>query len=378
MSDFAEVTILQEGKELISLKANVEVPPGIVGGSIICRDQFGNAAVAIHGGNDNPAVGGGRLGLLNGPLFLFNPTGSFRVTIAAGDELENEDGGLIVLDAADDLQEPGPLGSHSAIFISAAKRSIVIHGPSGNATAELGPNGNLRLGGGETAGSLILRDSSGKERIKLQAGESNLKILAPDGKVIAELGTNGDLALGGGGKDGDLHLRSGSGSPRIILGADEMQFVIKNDTEDLVVIGGSAGEIFIKGNLRRQRITERSRKIDQDQTHDLFTVKQHGSYIVELSAGYSFADGGNSYIGFSYHRWKVFTLPDVPKPFTSIPLEAQVTSNFWEGVGPEFIQSGANVRLKIPKRAAVGFKVPNNIDDGTLSVRALYGSLLNF
>src|SRR4029453_13125352 len=147
------------------------------------------------------------------------------------------------------------------------------------------------------------------------------------------------LGIGGGGQDRDLLLLNGAGQQRVYLGAKYSQLMIVNDTEKLVEIGGSAGGIVAKGdivakgqvvskgtlvaedNLTHQRITERSRKVDQDQHYDLFSVAQHGAFVVELAASYSVrvGDTDETLRGSSYVRWVVFTYDKADVPWQAAP-----------------------------------------------------------
>jgi hypothetical protein len=246
MSDFDEVTITVQGKEVMSLKPNIEDPAGVVGGSIICRDQFGKVAVAIHGGTDSQLVGGGSLNLINGPLRLVTPQGKTRVMVISGDELQNADGGIIVLDAAGDSQQAGALGSHSAIVLNAAKRSIVIHGASGNPIVEIGPNGQIRLGGGGANGGLVLHSNTGKERINLRGDLGDCR-LGGDG-------ASGDLLLfGGTAKNADssdkaaIHLRASDATMRVGGNGKSGDLLVLNSTnKPMVHIDGESGDILLE------------------------------------------------------------------------------------------------------------------------------------
>jgi hypothetical protein len=184
----------------------------------VVRDQLGHVGVTLSAGSETPG-GGGTIGVMVGPVRVTDAQGSNRVLISSGDDLQSLDGGMILLDAKGETGPPGPAGSRSAIVLSAAERSLVIRSADGRPRVELGPKGGLNLGGGGTDGDLVLRDASGKDRVRLGADEHRLTLLAPDGSSIVELGSSGNLTLGGGGKDADLFLRNGKGETRIHVDA---------------------------------------------------------------------------------------------------------------------------------------------------------------
>ncbi|MBK7896367.1 MAG: hypothetical protein IPJ90_16135 [Anaerolineaceae bacterium] len=98
--------------------------------------------------------------------------------------------------------------------------------------------GNIRAGGDDTDGDLILRSNGGQNRFHLDAGGGNIWIggNGADGDIILfpVRGKNGTLSqatihidggaanifAGGNGVDGDLVLKSGGGANRIRLDAD--------------------------------------------------------------------------------------------------------------------------------------------------------------
>jgi hypothetical protein len=399
--DFDEVTISANGTQLISLGSSIGPDFGeVVGGRVICRDKFGHAGVVLSGGEEeqHAALAGGAVVIRNGSLRLIDSQGKRRALIVTGDVLENTDGGVIVLDAAGDSQ-PGPLGSHSAIVLNSSKRSLIINGTDGNPLVELGAGGNLFLGGSNTEGDIVLRDQSGKVRVMLGNNQS-LAILAPDGTAVVTLGKNGDLVLGGGNQDGDLTLRSGSKKDRITMGADEMKLVIQNDNKDkLVEIGGTNGNISVAGdisakgnlaaggNLTSQRITQRSRKVDQNQHYDMFSVAQNGAFVVELAASYSVLQSNTDqhFRGFGYASWTVFTFREADKDESDswnaqggVAFEHGTSQDLLWDTKPKLSLTGGKVRLFTGKVAFQQSGVPTVISDATLAVRALYGSLLNF
>ena len=406
MAEFEKLQIINGTSEQILLAPNLDDHENAAGGTVTCRDRAGNAVAVLSGGGND-----GRGSLLR----LTNSQGKTRVRILDGDEAEAEDGGILILDASADAQQPGPAGATSSIVLNATKRSLVIHSKQGGAMVELGPNGDLILGGGGKAGDIILRDVDGNERVRLRQqrlqilneqaeivaelgpkgdlvlggggmggdiilrdvdgnervrlSAQRLQILTGEGEIIAELGSKGDLVLGGGGMGGGIILRDGQGKELVILEATEKELVIRDDSKDLVRIGRKQGDVDINGNLSQQSTTIRSRKVKDNQQLDIVSLGQDGAYLVELAAS---ASKENGYIASHYSSWMVFTYQNAP--FFNEPLSSAGAGNF---TGLDFSEHAGKVRVTIGKTVAEG-PVLEKLNDATLSVRSFYGPLERF
>jgi hypothetical protein len=294
--------------------------------------------------------------------------------------------------------------------------------PNGPAPAVLFSNGS--------EGGLIL--GSSKDGVSIVAdGPYTSMSMSKNGEKYFRFGSNGDLILGGAGSDGDIYLSTGTGHVRIALGADEMQILIQNDqNEHLVTIGGnngdigakgkvsvggdittkgaisgssitSNGDITAKGNItangditanadlkivgtvHHQRVSERSTAIslspDNASFMNLFPWDQPGCFIVELAASCATPlPGGNGWGGHSvYQSISVSTYGGGIA--SSVGPNGSILGNddFW--VTPPTLHDTAEfVTLKIPQFNSSAY--PGNVElrQGTLAVRALYGSLNEF
>lgn len=395
------------GNELASLEPNLEQHGDAVGGRIICRNWNGKIVLELKGGSDEGDValgsGGGHIVIHDGPLSIKNYLGQDRVIIHPGDA--NEDGGTILLNAADDTDvKADGTGNAYAIVLNASKRSIMINKPDGQTMVSLGPRGNLFLGGGGSDGDVVLIDRVGKERVKLGADGASIQILNRSGEQIVGLNQYGNLQLGGGKQDGDIALYSGEGKARITMGADGMKLLIKNDSEQLVELGGATGKLKIKGGIRAEgsiatngnlihrQITERSRQIGLNQHHDLFSLNQRGAFVISLASSYiTTAYNGDILCNSKSSTFRVFTFE---QPCANIPegylLDGDVVFSV-DGDGgplPEELdisklvgieKVGQNMRLTIGhnnKFQDMGYSEPSFT--GTVHVTALYGKLLDF
>jgi hypothetical protein len=143
-------------------------------------------------------------------------------------------------------------------------------------------SGNIRAGGDNTDGDLILRSNAGDNRIRLDAGGGNAwlgghgadgdLVLFPSGgdnitldqSTIHLDGGGGNLWLGGNGADGDIVMRSSAGADRIRLDAgggnlwlggngadgDIVLFAASGDNNTLaqatIHLNGDAGDIILQ------------------------------------------------------------------------------------------------------------------------------------
>lgn len=173
--------------------------------------------------------------------------------------------------------------------------------------------GNIRAGGNDTDGDLILRSNNGQNRFHLDAGGGNIWIggNGADGDLVIfpSGGQNGTLAqatihidgqeanifAGGNGGDGDLVLRSNGGSNRIRLdagggniwvggnGADGDLLLFRSGgnnsatAQATIHLDGDAANIFAGGN---------------GADGDLVLRSSGGSTRIRLDA-----DGGNIWLG---------------------------------------------------------------------------------
>ena len=140
-------------------------------------------------------------------------------------------------------------------------------------TTENAATGQITLGGQSTNGEIVLQDNSGDTRILLNAEGQALTIQRGDGTHVVELGPHGDLILGGGsdrtpagGQDGDLVINSASGDATIHLdgsamgrfggsGADGRATFFRAeetspgpDTKATIYVNGDRGNIRLGGN----------------------------------------------------------------------------------------------------------------------------------
>ena len=93
---------------------------------------------------------------------------------------------------------------------------------------------------GPAGGALVLRDSTGGERIRLNAaaGGGALTLKGPDDAERVRLNaTTGDASLGGEGVDGDLSLKSDAGNTVVALnGGAGDDIVVREDSETVKIV----------------------------------------------------------------------------------------------------------------------------------------------
>ena len=140
----------------------------------------GNRADILAGGADGTA----------GTLRLLDATARERI-------LANSPSGTVQL--RDDA-------GVTRIELTAQPLRIRLRAADGTILAELGPNGNLKLGGGGEDGDLDLHDPDGRRRVLLGAGQTSLDFFDSAGRQVCAYGRNSNLRLGGHGTDGDILL----------------------------------------------------------------------------------------------------------------------------------------------------------------------------
>ena len=266
--------LLQGTTELAKLGPNTNKVNAVIGGQLVCRDANGAADVIVTGGTEGEGgqPDGGSLYLRHGAVQLADRTGKQRALLIAADDLEREQGGILVLRAAGDTAT-GPVGTTGAIVLNAARRSLVIQSKEGMPRVELGTGGNLALGGGGTNGELVLRnvwgktvgqlggeqgnfrlggeghdadflllDTAGQTRVHLDAGRGGSAAAAA--RVYVD-GKNGNATLGGNQVNGELFLKDTDGKIRIHAdGAGHIKLLTAGG-DVKVHIDGVAGDIVL-------------------------------------------------------------------------------------------------------------------------------------
>jgi len=272
-------------------------------------------------------------------------------------------------------------------------------------------------------GKVQFLDSTNKTILTIDPDSSFVQITqtTPSGFQVMELTNTGSLSLwgagnnhgarldgsiatlflGGNGKSGVAQLNDAKGNELITLnGAKGLALFPAGkanpiDPSDFskasISLDRETGNTTIKGNLTHQQITERSRAVDQNQGFELFRTNKDGAFIVELAASYGVENPNfNPRWGSSYKRWIVFTYTggdnqNENQLWSAIIIDSQEfiglqsSPQFWI-TEPKFSLSGSNVKLSLSTLYL------NEVSDGpttklkkaTLSVRALYGSLLDF
>ena len=366
MSDFDTVTIPVGGPVLASIEPNVADLGGgpiALGGAFYCRDRLGNIAVAVEGGTETPGPGGG-IRVYDGSVNLFNQQQQLRVALSSNDGAI--DGGMIALYSPQSAIN-GPEGA--SIVLDAGNRSITVRDEAGRDVVALdGEHAALYLGAFGNDGDIIVRDKAGKD------------VFTVDGQHAA-------LYLGAKDNDGDLIVRDKAGKDVFTFDGEHAALYIgAKDNDGDIIIRDDAGVDSIRLDGNTGDITtrnERKKKVEQNQHVDLFGITQDGAFIVELAASYSYTGSGGLFRGSSYRRWVVFTYEHAGNSFDSTLTDSPELVDpvsgpgFWEG-SPELSEAGGNVRLSIPEVKQQEFKGPRLISNATLSVKALYGTLLSF
>lgn len=364
MTDFDEVKVKVNGTgaELVSVEPNVGEQGDVVGGEILCRNQFGDPVIALIAGDEAPeSLSGGEIHLRGGAFVLAAANGKDRVRLHAGDPFENEDGGVLILTSSD----------NASIALDASKRSIVVRKSSGVPFFQLDVQANLVLGGGGVDGDIALTDGAGHPRVNLSGTEHRILIKSPEGDDLAQL-IGGTLNVGGKNEAGKLTVRDASAKPRV--GVDGSTGSITADGS--ITAGGSItakGSITASGTLFQQRTTTRSRAVVKQQHYDLFSANQNGAFIVELAASIVIQIPNQPPTrNYGYQRWIVFT--HAGAPFDKLPAdEIQGQNPFWTSPSPDLVNAGGKVRLQL---GDIAYAEP--LSDATVQVRALYGSILDF
>ena len=119
---------------------------------------------------------------------------------------------------------------------------------AGRELVNLGPHGNLTLGGDVSDGDITLRDGDGQTRIALDGQRHRLRMYDAAGQLAAELGPNGNLALGGEGHDGDVALSDADGQNRINLDAQNHRMLMRDADGNTIVDLGKNGNLTLGGS----------------------------------------------------------------------------------------------------------------------------------
>ena len=109
-----------------------------------------------------------------------------------------------------------------------------------------GDRADVHVGGGiRRNGTVNVLDVTGALRIELNASNNRIRCLARNGEVLAEVGPSGNITLGGGGgHDGDLILRDAKGTARIHLDAGNHRMILRDES------GHEFGRLGDFGNLK--------------------------------------------------------------------------------------------------------------------------------
>src|SRR5215204_4780704 len=174
--DAQNFTVSNNGKQIVILQAVLEEHGNPVGGSILCKDLNGKTRISINAASNQ--FGGSSVALLDAGLLLFDFKGRICAALNAGEMTQNEDCGSLSLLAPDNPSNgDGPIDY--VIQLNATK-GIKIRNTSGQDITTLDLDGNLYMGGNGTDGDLVLRDTTGKTRIALDAHTGKMSILDPN------------------------------------------------------------------------------------------------------------------------------------------------------------------------------------------------------
>ena len=132
------------------------------------------------------------------------------------------------------------------ITLDAQSHRMQFFNATGDLIVDLGLNGNLVLGGGGGLdGDLTLKDGDGETRITLDAQNHQMLFFDADGNQLVNVGPNGNIVLGGaGGADGDLILKDANAIERITLDAQTQKITLRDSS------GNEIGRIGASANIK--------------------------------------------------------------------------------------------------------------------------------
>jgi len=254
--DFDEITISSsDGTQLGSFGPNLADFGGgefTTGGVLICRDQTGRVAIRLAGGDDQ--AGGGIILATGGALHIVDLEGQFRVRIFSGDELANQDGGTILLDAADDSGGP-------AIELNASTRAAVLRTVGGAEAIQfevVGGSGNINLR--DNAGHDVFQVVGKNAALYVGAAgnEGDIRVRDGAGREVFQVdGQSAAVYVGAGGNEGDIRVRDGAGrevfqvdgqSAAVYVGAsgNEGDVIVRDDKgKETIHLDGGSGDIIL-------------------------------------------------------------------------------------------------------------------------------------
>jgi hypothetical protein len=215
-----------DGTVLVSLEANVEEHGAPIGGSVVCSDTSGTARIRLDAASQQ--FGGVSILVREGGIQLVNGQGKIRATIADGDPLANQGGGIIALTASTDTPTATSWGGPAtAIVLNASERALTISAGDGTPIVKLSALGQ---------NAIEIRDAEGQRIFACRTG-------------------NAALYLGAQGNEGDLVVVDGKGVERIHLNAGDGQVFLRNPAgEDRLELNGRQGSIIVRGPDTSDRI----------------------------------------------------------------------------------------------------------------------------
>lgn len=363
MPDFDKLRIMSGQTEVAELRPSVDKYQNLRGGFVHLKDPKSNSRVgaSLEGGDS-----GGKLSLGN-------------------DDVQAK----VVINAM-----PNKVG----IRLGHVKDSIILDAES--ASAFIG-------GDGAAAQMGLFPSNSPMTGLDTDFKHATIHLRSYDATLrVAGAGVDGRILLLGGNNSHRVSLEGSSGSidavGNITGGSISSHGLISGSS--LSVSGSvtagrvNAASITTTGNITCQGVTQRSRDVEPGQIFDLFSAMQDGGFIVELAASYTREyPYGDFTRAHSYTRWTVFTYKGLPqandfpdRSWSAVAVEGVDVVDDWSGGIQNTSQGGfwdndnrtqwsfvgGNVRLKTGDVAPNAYVVANF--HGTLCVRALYGSLLDF
>jgi hypothetical protein len=167
-----------------------------------------------------------------------------------------------------------------------------------------GDNADISSGGNGQAGDLILKDSAGNERIRINGDAGNVVITNAAGDEIIRLnGRHGNIMLGGRDHDGDVIIKSSGDVVTIRQSGDRPRIVMNNpdDSVETIVLDGMHGNIFLGGRDHDGDVIVRNGDVEDTirLNGDAGTVSLSGHFLftAELASderlpGWSTDEGG--------------------------------------------------------------------------------------
>lgn len=213
-------------------------------GSFLAQNSSGQTTIRIQAENGNINAGGGGA---DGDLLLRGPDGSLRVHLSAGGqrmEIREPSGEITAMMGGDANIRAGSNGRSGNLFLYPQQASDIFN----NAQASIvlnAENGNASLGGSAGDGDVLLRDTSGATRVHLSASDQRLEIRDGDGAITSMIGGDANVRVGTNGRSGNMYLYPRDAEN--IFDNSEATIELNGDAGDIVLSNGDCAEEFRLG-----------------------------------------------------------------------------------------------------------------------------------